>query len=434
MADNGFNGERQFPYPLIKDGKGYNRAVQSRAQAILNSLMGFLPSNYRASIASPEYSYYLRGMAVELAKLTFGLEQLSDDISFEEVRPEFLYQTVAYLLFTDGDLPGLDVSDEEFRDFLLKIIEIYFQGSTPQSVIDAVELFTDETFTVRENFEEARSEGSTLDISDQFGFSIEFDLSSGVFPEDLFEIQKNINLLIQIIKPAHTLYRLAHVFTDEYTGPSDDDTVLDELNWTMHDRRYDDARKYCKGISGWSSSTGYAELGSLNILRDDAETSPMSSIREGARVTILSGENSAVYRVAASLDDNSVQVTPRLKVPETNISYKTEVDRLGYKREVQVTSEDASSQFISPLLLEVSMDGPYTVAGGSDFTATASSNFEGDMTYEWEFGDGDFDYNDGTGSSVTFTAPVGPSERLIRVKGTSADGRVKVAQSTVTIT
>ena len=48
MADNGFNGEKQFPYPLTDTGKGYDLAVQTRATAIQSSLQGFLASRPRA--------------------------------------------------------------------------------------------------------------------------------------------------------------------------------------------------------------------------------------------------------------------------------------------------------------------------------------------------------------------------------------------------
>lgn len=439
MADNGFNGERQFPYPLTDTGKGYDLAVQSRATAILSSLQGFLASNYRATIPSPEYATFLRSIAFELAKFTVGLEDLSADIDFGEVRPEFLFQTVGYYIFRDGDLPDLELTDEAFREFLLTIIEIFFQGSTPESIRDAVRLFTDENFTLKENFIESRSPTSPLDISDQFGFTVEFDLENGQFPPDLFTLQDNINLLIKIVKPAHTLFTVSYLFQDVYPGPEDENgdplgSVQDEVSLDIVDRRYEDVRRYCKGMAGWVATTGFGTLGSLFTFRDEAVSSPLSSVRVGATLTITSGPNSGVYRVTGNVDDNAVTITPRLNEPETDISYKIEVDRLGKNQEVFVQGEVATDQFKSPIIFQIELDGPYSVAGGGMFTATAVGNFSGDVTYEWDFGDGDNEFNNGTGSSVTFTAPVGPAERLVRVKGTTADGRVRVAQAAVTIT
>lgn len=436
MADNGFNGEKQFPYPLVKDGKGYKQAVQARATAILSSLQGFLASNYRATIPSPEYATFLRSIAIELAKLTVGLEELSADIGFDEVRPEFLYQSVAYFIFRDGNLPELDLSDEGFREFLLTVIDIFFQGSTPESIRDAVTLFTDESFTLTENFVETRNPNSTLDISDQFGFKIDFNLQ-GQFPPDLFALQDNINLLIKLIKPAHTLYRISYRFQDDYEGPAGDDnvdTVQDELTFSLHDRRYEDVRRYCKGMAGWTSSTGYATLGSLFTFRDDAISSPLSSVREGARLVITSGPNTGTYRITGNIDDDAISILPRLNEPEADIEYQIEVDRLGRKPEIFIEAEDASAQFKSPLIFQITLDGPYSVAGGGNFTATATGNFSGDVTWEWNFGDGDHEFEDETGNPATFTAPVGPAERLVRVKGTTADGRVRVAEAKVTIT
>lgn len=430
MSDNGYDGERQFPYPVTKSGKGYGAALQSRSTAILSSLQGFLASNYRASIPSPEYATFLRSVATELATLTLTLEALSSDLAFDAVRPEFLYQSFAHFIFRDGDLPDLDLSDEGFRKFLLTIVKIFFQGSTPKSIQDAIELFTSESFVLMENFEQARSPTSTKDISDQFGFEVAFDLSGG-FPQDVFSLQDNIELLIRLVKPSHTLYRIAHRFQDLYTAGNDTGLVQDEVSWLLHDRRYQEVRKYCRGMAGWEASTGYIEQTSLFVFRDLEVSSPLQSVAPHTTLHILEGVNEGVYTVLESLSNSEVRISPRFKEAQDLIKYTIEVDRLGSNKEIQVLNEDVSEQFISSVLLQVALDGPYSIASGGTLTANAQSNFVGETTYTWDF-TGDNIFTDATGSQASHTYAPGMVPQFVTVQAVTSDGRVKRSREKVT--
>lgn len=426
MADNGHDGDRQFPFPLIESGKGYSRALKSRSQAILNSLTGYLASNYSSSIASTEYSYYLKSVSVELARFTLALEELNTDVSFDLVRSEFIHQVISYFIFVDGDMPDMDLDDEAFRNFLLKIIEIFFQGSTPTSIKESVELFTDQEFEVKEIFKDAKGPNSSHDISSQFEFVVEFDVKNQ-FPTDVFKLQKNINLIINIVKPAHTLYGLTHVFTDVFKP--DDEVMEDEMKWAMSDFRYEDVRKNCQGMSGFESDTGYIETGDLHVLRDDSETAPLASVREGATLTIPYGKNAGHYQVTDSEGINGIRVLPRFSEVENPVTYQVEVDRLGAKKEVEV-EEDVSSQFIEDAKLVVDLQGPYSVTQNSPVTITATTNTTQDVEFEWDMNsDGTVD---GTADpQFTYQAGAGPDTKSISVKATARDGRQARAYTTI---
>lgn len=430
---NGFDGERQFPFPITEKGKGYSKTLQARATAILETLMGYLASNYKSTIPSTEYAFYLRSIATELARFTLAIEELSSDISFELVRSEFLNQVVGYFVFLD-EQPEIELDDEAFREFLLTIIDIFFQGSTPSAIKQAVELFTDQEFEIKELFKEAQNTGSVYDISNQFSFTVEFELGNQ-FPTDPFVLQNNILLLINIVKPAHTLYEISHVFTDIIDPDGDKiNDIIEDGAWSMHDRRYDDVRKNCGGMKGFSSETGYTELGTLNVLEDDAFNKPLDSVAVGANLIVSTGPNYGHYRVIENLG-SGIRVKPRFKVPQTEIIYQVEVDRLGKKEEIFV-SENVSSQFVSSEKLRVSIDGPLSVTEGNSNTYEAVTNFTGATTYEWDLtGNGNFD--DATGFDTLFEAPPVPVTKdkfywTIGVKVTSGDGRV--ARNFVTIT
>lgn len=396
MADNGFKDGIQFPFPDVEDGKGYDKEIKKRANAILSTLMGFRPSNYLSEIPSTEYSKHMRAMATELAKLTFELERLSDDQKFENVRSEFLYQIVGELVFINDKIPEIDFDDEEFRNFLLKVIDIYFQGSTPESIRDAVELFTDEDFTVTERFKDARNSPSARGIGDQFEFNIEFE-SGKTFADDYFGLQNNLNLLIQLVKPAHTLFAARSLFEELFPTP---ERVETSERYFLKDDHYEDVRSYWQGMAGFTSNTGMIEQSNKSQLKETDDSKPLGKSAIGTELIVLKGDNSGIYRVTDhSEDDNTIKVTPPFDETETDVSYSIKTDRKGANEEVKVEGEDASHQFQPQDPLNVNANGPYTVRKGDDVQINATSNYD-KVQFKWDLtGDGTFD--DASGSPVT---------------------------------
>jgi hypothetical protein len=395
MTNNGFKDGIQFPFPIDEEGKQYEREIKSRASAILSTLMGFRPSNYQSDIPSTNYAKHMRAMSRGLAKLTFRLERIKEDQSFETVRSEFLYQTVGNLVFINDKIPEMEFDDEEFRNFLLKVIEVYFQGSTPQSIKDAIELFTDEGFTIREKFKDSRKDKSTSDIGDQFEFVIEFDLDDQ-FTEDHFRLKRNINLLLELIKPAHTLFASRNIFGEMF-DVSDIDT---KTEWNLSNHYYEDVRSYWRGMSGFTSDQGEIKQSDKSVLFEKDDSNPLGSSAEGVELIVLEGENSGVYRVLESdRSENTVSVYPSFDVSEDSVSYRIRTDRKGANEEIEVTKEDATNQFRPDNPLEVDGNGPYTFSKGSSVTLSASSNYD-EVEFKWDL-TGNGVYDDAEGQTIT---------------------------------
>lgn len=235
-------------YSIYRRGREYQLRLLQRAQAIFGNLLNLLPSNYVSAIQGPNYTLELKAVAVELAKIELALEDIDLDRDFNRTRSEFLYSIIGYLVFLNGRLPaGFGDDDEEFRTFLLSLIRIYFQGSIPQSIRDAAELFFTENFEVLENFLLVRAGVHGLDISDQFGFQVNIDAGGG-FPVSVFDLQSSLNTIINIIRPAHTLFRVRYIFTDDYNPNDPQGQVLDAYRWRMSNYYYDDFRSYWSGI------------------------------------------------------------------------------------------------------------------------------------------------------------------------------------------
>jgi len=238
----------QSPYPLVDDGKQYRTRLKAEADQILSNLLAMLPSYYMSETPSTNYALELRAFAIELAKIKITLDDISTDGNFINTRSEFLYQIIGYLIFLNGQLPTTEFNDHEFKEFLLAIIKIYFQGSTTQSIQDGIQLFTDRVVTIVENYLEVEAGAEGYDISDQFTFGVNFEIEGEEIPQDFVTLDANINLILRIIKPAHTLFRIRYIFSDDFDTTDPVDGVSDEYRFELSDYHYDDVRKNWFGL------------------------------------------------------------------------------------------------------------------------------------------------------------------------------------------
>jgi hypothetical protein len=236
-------------YTVSQTGQEYNLRLLQRAQPIFTTLLNLLASNYISAVQGPNYTNELKAVAVELAKLELALEDVDWDRSVATTRPDFLYSIIGYFLFLNGSIPDLNWNDDQFRNVLINLIRIYFQGSIPKSMGDVAKLFIDGNILVRENFLLIRAGASGLDISDQFGFDLDVVIPlGGGFPPGVFAADKAIRQILDVVRPAHTLYRLRYIFQDTYIPNEPLGKILDAMRWYMSAYYYDDFRKYCDGI------------------------------------------------------------------------------------------------------------------------------------------------------------------------------------------
>lgn len=247
-------------FNTYENGEEYLYRLEEEANRHFQVFLTLLSSYWQSTIDGPNYTREIKSMAIEMARMRLNLEALRKDTYFATTRTDYLYQTLTYLLFPPGSkVPNPGLNDLDFRDFLRELINIYFQGSTPLAIKEAVELVTNGVVVVTENFKEAKKPGSKFDISDQFGFYVDVILDSPV-DTDVFLADKNIRILLSIIRPAHTLYTLRFILKDEYLGQSDDGTgqinpnqtkkMLDEFSWVLSNYGYEDFRKLVEGVKG----------------------------------------------------------------------------------------------------------------------------------------------------------------------------------------
>lgn len=249
MADRFVNDPNRLNHTVEQEGVEYNLRLIQRTQSIFKNLLDLLPSNYISTIEGPNYSVEVKAVALELARLELALEDVKFDIDFKTTRTEFLYTLIGYMVFMNGQLPKTDYDDEQFRQFLLNVIGIYFQGSIPNALLEGVQLFFSGATTLTENFLQARMPSSGLDISDEFGFQINVTDTTNGFPPDTFTLEANVRLLLDIIRPAHTLFKVRYIFTDHY-NPNNGQGILDSSRSSLASYYYEDFRVYEHGLLG----------------------------------------------------------------------------------------------------------------------------------------------------------------------------------------
>lgn len=236
-------------HTIDQKGKEYNLRLLQRAQTIFTTLLNLLPSNYVSAVQGPNYTNEMKAVAVELAKLELALEDVDTDRDFRTTRSDFLYSIIGYLILINGKLPGLEYSDEEFRTFLLNLLRIYFQGSIPKSMKEVVQLFLSGDVQVTEDFLLVRKGASGLDISDQFVFEIDVTAPpGGGFPPNVFAADSAIRTVLDLTRPAHTLFRIRYIFNDKYIPNDTLGRILDAMRWHLGAYYYDDFRAYWRGI------------------------------------------------------------------------------------------------------------------------------------------------------------------------------------------
>ena len=237
-----------------ENGEVYLAQLQNEVNKNFVILLSLLSSYWKSTTDGPNYARSLKAISIALSQIRLSLDDIYNDTEYALTRGEFLTQVVTKLVFPDTPVT-LEKSDVEFRTFLVELIKLYFKGSVPDSIEKAVELVTGTDVVLHINYEDARQPGSGLDISDQFGFSIDVALNS---PSQIDTIlaDRNIRIVLQILRPAHTLYTVRYILSDQYLGnnalpyigPKPPKKIDDSLSINLNDYRYEDYRKFVLGL------------------------------------------------------------------------------------------------------------------------------------------------------------------------------------------
>ena len=285
----------QNPSPTPPSGQQYLIRRAELVDEILTTFKAVLPSNYVATTNGPWYSLQFQAMADQLAEIQLSTTQVFQDSSWDFTRPEFLWQVLGSLVFPDADMekgiPEID-GDALYRSFLLKMVNLLLQGATKLAMEGGIEaLDPNVTAYVIEKVmgSPPRDPDGLWTIDNQFEVEV-FIAANNQFPTDPFILERNVQIVLAALKPAHVIYSYSHLFTDAFESIASDDGGM---SWDLDSYYYADTRKWCLGAK---TIVGTGDTLSSRTLFQDPSVS-FSSVRLGAKLIIGSGANKGGYRI-----------------------------------------------------------------------------------------------------------------------------------------
>jgi hypothetical protein len=285
----------QNPSPTPPSGQQYLIRRAELIDEILVTFRAVLPSNYVASTNGPWYSLQFQAMADQLAEIQLKTTQVFQDSNWDFTRPEFLWQVLGALVFPDADMeegiPEID-GDTLYRSFLLKMVNLLLQGATKMAMVGGIEaLDPNVTAYIIEKVmgSPPRDPEGLWTIDNQFEVEV-FIAAHNQFPTDPFVLERNVQIVLAALKPAHVIYSYSHLFRDAFDTIASDDGGM---SWGLDSYYYDDTRKWCLGAK---TIVGTGDtLTSRTSFRDPSVS--FSSVRLGAKLAIEGGANEGVYRI-----------------------------------------------------------------------------------------------------------------------------------------
>ena len=290
----------QNPAP-VADSQDRKNKVRDQVDRIMQIFMQLVPSNYVSQVTGPFYTLQYQAIAERIADFQITAQETFADSVYDYTRPEFLYQILGALVFPDAPTEGWPTihGDLSYREFLKRMVVLLLQGATPKTIKEGVELLTDATVTVIEKGIVARKlKGlSPWGEDDEFSFEVSVEKQAGTikvgeetvildkFPDDPITLVSNVKIVMQALKPAHTLYDFRFLFSDSFSH-----LFSESYTWDYRVYHYEDFRRYCLGIERVDGTAGET-LVDRTLFSDP--TRDFWSILPGAVLTVTNGPNAA---------------------------------------------------------------------------------------------------------------------------------------------
>lgn len=211
------NQDRLQKSLIFQDNKENRKELILRSREILDKFLILLGSNYQSQILGPNYTLLLNAIALESARIRLTSENILSDNFYKETRSEFLYRNLGYLIHGQDlkfNTPK-NFSDKKYREFLLGILSSLLKGSTPESIEEGGKIFLNNSVKVVELFLQALKNGE-IDLENQFIWRLDVEVNdqfdSSIYKID--EVKKGLTYFAEIIKPAHTLFDVRFIYTE----------------------------------------------------------------------------------------------------------------------------------------------------------------------------------------------------------------------------
>ncbi len=189
--------------PIHKRNTQYYKSLE-----YIEDIFKNMGSSYSRSPSTIFYGH-LKTLAMELARIENDEDKSILDLDYDLLDPKLIWQNLGSLITIP---PSNVISQEDYRQLLLALISIFFQGSTTESLQQGLELFVQQDIQLREPVF-----SKDADISEQFVIKLDVMVEgSGPLDSDLALMSEQINAFMSIVKPSHIFYILRFIWTEEF--------------------------------------------------------------------------------------------------------------------------------------------------------------------------------------------------------------------------
>jgi len=214
-----FRGRKRFP-----TNAEFLKSLRFRVETSAQNMVENLPSNY-PDTDKGEIGAIFKAFAQEAELLSRASSDIREDSVFTQTRAEFLFQVLGDLLFLGEKAIGpLDpqgnsiLTDVEYRDFLLKVKKGYLGGSTTSNIEDTLSDILGIPVILKELYLEARKKNSIYGLKDTHKLVFDIFMDDIESPTGyLGKLLQDLLFFIDLIKPAHKLFKTRLVWRDEFT-------------------------------------------------------------------------------------------------------------------------------------------------------------------------------------------------------------------------
>ena len=332
------------PSPLENVGQDFYTVHRDQVESIMGTFLQLLPSNYVSQVRGPFYTLQFQSAAEQIASIQVMAQEVFSDTGFDFTRSEFLYQILGTLVNPNYQQSTFYFdTDLELRDFLRRMVILLLNGSRKPTIQQGLYLLTDGDITIIEKSVEMKSTpNSAYTLADQYEFEVSLSVIENTstnhnhyhrvtidkngngktveligehsahiheiyewevlpamdgghnhilvseFSDSVRKIFNNLDLVMEILRPAHTIYQFRHLFREMFSS-----VFTDTFSMDMDYSHYDDVRKYCEGakqIDGVGDT-----LTDRSLFTDPSKN--FRNVSVGSSLVISSGDNADTYVV-----------------------------------------------------------------------------------------------------------------------------------------
>ena len=280
----------QGGWPTIEGDVPYRTFLQRMVTLLLkgatkDSVQGGIEALTTASVEVIERAVVARQMKGGSA---WGPgDQFTFEINVSDTRPLYVVGEIHSVLDYSFPLDELGIDTATVKVFSLDRLTEYY-GPNSYGVARDFSFIPESGSS---HLTIALTEGSRLVPGTGMSVLVDYTRLINKFPDNPFVLRQNVDLVMKVLKPAHTIYDYRHLFKEVFSPLVHEETVQ---QWALSLYKYEDSRRYWLGVHAMTGTNG-STLTDRSLFSDTSRD--FRNISLGATLTIPSGVNKGAYQV-----------------------------------------------------------------------------------------------------------------------------------------